>query len=117
MSIANYFKKATEPRYSGEVYTVEGVKGMDITLNDDMVYKRDKLLKILKDTIKITDKPESVKPNVIKQATKERKLEILHKQVRVDEANIVTTKRANKKEVLQTYKKSLLYSPAEQGHY
>ena len=34
---------------------------------------------------------------VIKQATKERKHEILHKQVGVDEANIVTTKRANKK--------------------
>ena len=56
MSIANYFKKGTEPRYSDEVYTVEGVKGMNITLNDDKVCKRDKLLKIPKDTIKITKK-------------------------------------------------------------
>ena len=56
VSIANYFKKGTEPRYSDEVYTVEGVKGMNITLNDDKVCKRDKLLKIPKDTIKITKK-------------------------------------------------------------
>ena len=92
--IANYFKKGTEPRYSDEIYTVEGVKGMNITLNDDKVYKRDKLLKIPKDNIKITH--ESVKPNVIKQATKERKREILHKQMGIDEANIVSTKREKK---------------------
>ena len=94
MSIANYFKKGTEPRWSDEVYTVEGVKGMNITLNDDKLYKCDKLLRIPKDTIKITH--ESVKPNVIKQATKERKREILHKQVGVEEANIVTSKRVKK---------------------
>ena len=70
VSIANYFKKGSEPRWSDEVYTVEGVKGMNITLNDDKVYKRDKLLQIPKDTIKVTDISESVKPNVIKQATK-----------------------------------------------
>ena len=70
MSIANYFKKGSEPRWSDEVYTVEGVKGMNITLNDDKVYKRDKLLQTPKDTIKVTDISESVKPNVIKQATK-----------------------------------------------
>ena len=60
-------------------------------------HKRDKLLKIPKDTIKITDTSHTTKPNVIKQATKEKKREILHKQVGVDEANIVNTKRANKK--------------------
>ena len=76
------------------IYTVEGIKGMSVTLNDDKVYKRDKLLKIPKDTIKITH--ETVKPNVIKQATKERKQEILHKQVGVDAANIVNTKREKK---------------------
>ena len=96
VSIANYFKKGTEPRWTDEIYTVEGVKGMSITLNDDKVYKRNKLLKIPKDTIKITDTSDTVKPNVIKQATKEKKREILHKQVGVDEANILTTKREKK---------------------
>ena len=52
VSIANYFKTGTEDRWSDEICTVEGVKGMSVTLNDDKVYKRDKLLKIPKDTIK-----------------------------------------------------------------
>ena len=93
VSIANYFTKGTEPRYSDEIYTVEAVKGMSVTLNDDKVYKRDKLLRIPKDTIKVNDTSHTVKPNVIKEATKERKREILHKQVGVDETNIVTSKR------------------------
>ena len=97
VSVATYFKKGTEDRWSDEIYTDEGVKGMSVTLSDDKTYKRDKLLKIPKDTIKITDTSHNTKPNVIKQATKERKREILHKQVGVDEANIVNTKRANKK--------------------
>ena len=95
MSIANYFKKGTEPRYSDEVYTVEVVKGMNITLNDDKVYKRDKLLKIPKDTIKITDTSHT-QPNVIKQATKERKRDIFHKQEGIEEKNIITHKRRGK---------------------
>ena len=76
VSIANYFTKGTEPRYSDEIYTVEGVKGMSVTLNDDKVYKRDKLLVILKNTIKITDSSHTVKPNVIKQATKQHKQKV-----------------------------------------
>ena len=63
------------------------------------VYKRDKRLKISKDTtIKVTDTSHTtnLKPNVIKQATKEREKEILHKQVGVDEADIVSTKREKK---------------------
>ncbi len=28
VSIANFFKKGTEPRWSDEIYTVEGVNGM-----------------------------------------------------------------------------------------
>ena len=95
VSETNYFKKGTEPRWSDEIFTVEGIKGMSVTLNDDKVYKRDKLLRIPKDTIKITQ--EIVKPNVIKQATKEKKREILHKQVGVDEANMISNKRQSKK--------------------
>ena len=96
VSIANYFTKGSEPRWSDEIYKVEGVKGMSVTLNDDKVYKRDKLLVIPKNTIKITDSSHTVKPNVIKQATKERKREIFHKQEGIDEANIVSTKRREK---------------------
>ena len=58
------------------------------------VYKRDKRLKISKDTtIKVTDTSHTtnLKPNVIKQATKEGRREMLHKQVGIDEANIVST--------------------------
>ena len=62
VSIANYFKKGTEPRWTDEIFTVEAVKGMNVTLNEDKVYKRDKLLSIPKDTIKITH--TKVKPNV-----------------------------------------------------
>ena len=35
VSIANFFTKGTEPRWSDDIYTVEGVKGMTITLSDD----------------------------------------------------------------------------------
>ena len=49
----NVFKKGTEPRFSDEVYTVEGVKGMSITLSDDKVYKQDKLLKFQRIQLKL----------------------------------------------------------------
>ena len=93
VSIANFFKKGTEPRWTDEIYTVEGVKGMTITLNDDKTYKRDKLLNIPKDTIKTTT---TTKPNVIKQATQERKIEIFHKQEGIEEKNIILHKRRDK---------------------
>ena len=96
VSIANFFKKGTEPRWTDEIYTVESIKGMTITLNDDKTYKRDKLLNIPKDTIKITDSSHAVKPNVIKQATKERKIEIFHKQEGIEEKNIIPHKRRDK---------------------
>ena len=64
---------------------------MSITLNNYNVYKRGKFLKISKNTIKITH--STVKSNEMKEAIKERKREVLHKQVGVDEVNIVSTKR------------------------
>ena len=88
---ANIFKKGTEPRWSDEVYTVEGVKGLSVTLTNDKVYKRDSLLKIPKDTIKITH--STVKPNVIKVATKQRKQDIILKSEDIKEENIRTSKR------------------------
>jgi hypothetical protein len=93
VSIANFFKKGTEPRWSDDIYTVEGVKGMTITLSDDKTYKRDKLLKIPKDTIKITDSSHAVKPNVIKQATKQHKQHLTLKAEDIKADNIQSTKR------------------------
>ena len=90
VSIANYFTKGTEPRYSDEIYTVERVKGMSVNLSDDKTYKRDKLLKIPKDTIKITD---TTKPNVIKQATKQHKQHLILKADDIKEENIIEGKR------------------------
>ena len=52
--------------------------------------KRTCCLKFQK-TIKITH--TTAKPNVIKVATQEWKIDILHKQSGVDSANIVTSKR------------------------
>jgi hypothetical protein len=72
---------------------VEGIKGMTITLNDDKTYKRDKLLKIPKDTIKITDSSQAVKPNVIKQATKQHKQHLTLKAEDIKADNIQSTKR------------------------
>ena len=40
VSETNIFKKGTEPRWSDEVYTVAGVKGMSVTLKDDNVNKK-----------------------------------------------------------------------------
>ena len=88
---ANIFKKGTEPRWSDEVYTVEGVKGLSVTLTNDKVYKRDQILKFSNDTIKITH--TTVKPNVIKTATKQRKQDIILKSEDIKEENIRTSKR------------------------
>jgi hypothetical protein len=93
VSEANYFKKGTEPRWTDEIYTVEEIKGMSITLNDDKVYKRDKLLKIPKDTIKITDTSHTVKPNVIKQATQQHKQHLTLKAEDIKADNIQTGPR------------------------
>jgi hypothetical protein len=71
------------------------LKQSNIALNDDKVYKRDKLPKIPKDTIKIIDKSQTVKPNVIKQATKKKKREIFHKKERIEEENAILHKRRN----------------------
>ena len=90
MSEANYFKKGTEPRWTDEIYTVEGIKGMSITLNDDKVYKRDKLLRIPKDTIKTTT---TAKQNVIKQATQQHKQHLTLKAEDIKADNIKTGPR------------------------
>ncbi len=52
VGIANYFKKGTEDRWSDEIYTIEGVKEMSVTLSDDKTYQREKLLKIQKTQLK-----------------------------------------------------------------
>ena len=93
ISEKNAFKKGTEPRFSDEVYTVEGVKGLSVTLSDGKAYKRNKLLKIRKDTVKITNSDSGVKANVIKTATKQRKHKLVLKAEDIKEANIRTGAR------------------------
>ena len=66
---------------------------MSITLNDDKTYKRNKVLKIPKDTIKITDTSHTTKPNVIKQATKQHKQHLTLKADDIKEENIIDGKR------------------------
>ena len=89
ISEKNAFAKGTEPRWSDDVYTVEGVKGLSVTLSDRKAYKRDKLLKIPKDTIKITNSDNKAKANVIKTAKKQRKQELILKAEDIKEENIV----------------------------
>jgi hypothetical protein len=89
ISEKNAFAKGTEPRWSDDVYTVEGVKGLSVTLSDGKAYKRDKLLKIPKDTIKITNSDNKAKANVIKTAKKQRKQELILKAEDIKEENIV----------------------------
>ncbi len=67
---------------------------MTITLSDDKAYKGDKLLKIPKDTIKITDSSHTVKkPNVIKVATKQHKQHLTLKEEDIKADNIKSTKQ------------------------
>jgi hypothetical protein len=44
------FSKGTEPQYSKKIYTIKAVNGKRITLNNDVIKKRNMLLKIPKDT-------------------------------------------------------------------
>jgi hypothetical protein len=44
------FLKGTEPQYSKKIYTIKAVNGKRITLNNDVIKKRNMLLKIPNDT-------------------------------------------------------------------
>ena len=93
--IEGIFKKGTEPRFSDEIYIVKSVRGSTVTLNNDKAYRVTSLLKINKDFVI----PEKIKRNVIKQATKDKKQEQLHKRIDVQESNILEGKRERKKKV------------------
>jgi hypothetical protein len=71
----------------------------------DKTYKRDKLLKIPKDTIKITD---TTKPNVIKQATKQHKQHLILKADDIKEENIIEGKRT-KNTTKNYHKKNIIF--------
>ena len=92
VSEANFFKKGTEPRWSDDVYTVQDVKGLSVTLDNDKAYKRDKLLKIPKNTVKNTKVAPSA-PNVVKVATKQHKQHLTLKAEDIKADNIQSTKR------------------------
>ncbi len=88
----NLFKKGTEPRWSDEVHEVEAAKGKSVEVNGKML-KRDQVLKIPTETIITTDK---VKPNVIKQATKDRQVKIKLQQEGVSDSNILSVDRSTR---------------------
>jgi hypothetical protein len=92
------------------VYTVQEVKGLSVTLSNDKAYKRDKLLKIPKATVKPTKTTVST-PNVVKVATKQHKQDLILKAEDIKNDNIRTDKRervANKQmsDFIMTKKKS-----------
>ncbi len=64
-----------------------------LTLKDDKAHKRNNLLKILKDTIKITYSSHTVKPNFIKQAPNQHKQHLTLKAEDIKADNIQSTKR------------------------
>jgi hypothetical protein len=70
------------------VYTVEAVKGLSVSLSDGKAYKHDKLLKIPKDTIKITNSDSGAKANVIKIATKQCKQDLTLKESKPKTSNL-----------------------------
>ena len=86
LKISGVFKKGTEPSWSDEIYVVKSTKGKSIELTDGSRHKRTSLLKIPKNFTKITK-------NIIKEATKEDKINRKLRLVGVNPEDIVTTKR------------------------
>ena len=90
--IGNIFKKVTEPSFSDEVYDVMNTDNNRILLSNGKKYKRSSLLKIVDNTEIRPDKN-----NIIKEATKENKLNQLHKRISVDKINIIDSNDIKKK--------------------
>ena len=83
------FTKGTEPKYSDEIYTVKAVHGKKITLNNDVVKKRNMLLAVPPETQK--------SKNVVKEVNKENRIDRLLKQVGIASENMTREKRTRKK--------------------
>ena len=68
--------KGTDPRWSDEVFTVKAIYGNSILLNNNIKYKRDKLLKVPPDTVSNPTNPITLSKKInkeINQQTKQNK--------------------------------------------
>lgn len=85
------FAKKTEGKYSKEIYIIKNIDGKTLTLDNNKKIKYDQVLKIDNNTI-INEKT----PNLIKQAKKDYKNELLYKRLDVQPENIINSKRERK---------------------
>jgi hypothetical protein len=88
------FLKGTEPQYSKKIYTVKSVNGKRITLNDNVIKKRNMLLKIPNDT-KESDNNKSL----IKLINQSNKNQMLYNRENIQHENIVRQPRIRKQTV------------------
>jgi hypothetical protein len=86
------FLKGTEPQYSKKIYTIKSVNGKRITLNNDVIKKRNMLLKIPNDT-----KESDNNINLIKLINQNNKNQRQYIRENTDVENIVREPRIRKK--------------------
>jgi hypothetical protein len=84
----NIFNKKSEGTYKDEIHEIKNVNGKNIILDNGKTIKYDLLQKVSKPI-----KTEEPKKNIIKEAKKEYKNELLHKRIDVKQENIIETKR------------------------
>ena len=89
VNIKGHFDKGSEPQFSNEVYTVQKVRGNTIYIDGDVKKKRNKLLKVDKNS-------KNLNQNIIKIAKKTRKTELQNKREDIKEENIRTSSRVKK---------------------
>jgi hypothetical protein len=85
------FLKGTEPQYSKKIYTIKAVNGKRITLNNDVIKKRNMLLKIPNDT-----KESDNNINLIKLINQNNKNQRQYIRENTDVQNIVRQPRIRK---------------------
>ena len=65
--------KGTDPRWSDEVFTVKEIHGNSILLNNNVKYKRDKLLKVPPDTTSTPTNSITLAKKINKEINKQAK--------------------------------------------
>ena len=65
--------KGTDPRWSDEVFTVKAIHGNNILLNNNVKYKRDKLLKVPPDTTSTPTNSITLAKKINKEINKQAK--------------------------------------------
>ena len=65
--------KGTDPRWSDEVFTVKAIYGNSILLNNNIKYKRDKLLKVPPDTVSNPTNPITLSKKINKEINQQAK--------------------------------------------